>query len=87
MSSPAARRWRAGRGCVPDLDDVGAAVGELDRDDDVGAGREGGAGHDPVDGARRQGDDVGAPGRDVLGDGQPHRVRRAAGATSAHRAA
>ena len=87
MSSPAARRWLPRRQDVADLDDVGAAVGELDRDDDVGAGGQRGAGHDPLHGARGEGDDVGAPGRDVVGDRQPDRAPRAAVATSAQRAA
>jgi hypothetical protein len=62
-----------GRQDVADLDHVGAAVGELDGDDDVGTDRQRCAGHDPLRGARREGDDVGAPGGDVVGHGQPDR--------------
>ena len=68
------------RGSDADLHDVGARVGQLDRDDDVGAVGQRRAGHDPLHRARLERADVGAAGRDVVGHGHPRGQVRQLGA-------
>ena len=57
-----------------DLDDVHRGVGRFHGDHRVRPGRYRRAGHDPVRGSRLQCQRIGAPGRNVLGHGQCHRV-------------
>ena len=72
---------------LPDHDGRASAIGPLQRDDGVGAGRDRRAGHDPRAEARLDADAGVAAGGDVADDRQGHRSFGVADATSASRTA